>query len=339
MSLLPNPFKVPRAARRPEAAPLPALPLLPFRATLYTSRYYFSVTRRLWHTLMLSTPVDLLLLLLTPQILVNENLSILFLRSGALCAVAGGLIWFVRDLLIDLVFALQLTQRRLAVRSTWPAVALIAIVTLGGLAEFALRFSQVSTVTVVVGGLIAYGAVTSILKEVQKRKAEATALEMDRTARIEQANYSLFLIGVFPIAAARLSALLAGIGLILTHAPAWQSLLPPVGAAALLCVFFPHLEQFTFNCQRCGTTTSRALRAGGFCPMCLMATSTSQHLVVPSSENFAQSLLRRLEAKDSAEPSPHGIGSSRQDSPVAPGEKALADLTKLFEVIRRLLAR
>jgi uncharacterized membrane protein (UPF0136 family) len=252
-------------------------------------------------------------------------------HGSAACAVVAGIVWCLRDVLIDLVFALQHTQRKLAVKSTWPAVALIAIVTLGGLAEFALRFSKVSTVTVLIGGLIAYGAIASILKEVRERRAQATALERDRTARIEQANYSLFLIGIIPLAGARLGALLASLGLLLSHASDWQFFLPPLGAAALLLVFFPHLEQFTFSCQRCGTTTSRALRAGGHCPMCLMTAPNNQLLVVPSSENFAQNLLRRLESTEKA--------PEHDERTQTAHNQALTILSKVAQVLARLASR
>jgi len=274
---------------------------------------------------MLSTPLDWLLLLLVPWVLRNKEISTLLVSGSALCALLAGAVWLSRDSLIDLLFALHLTQRRLAMRSAWPAIGLVAVVVLGTLADVALRFSKVNTVTVVVGGIVAFGAVASILREVKARRAQATALSFDRTARIEQANYSLFLVGVVPIVGSRLAGLLASAGLLLAQAPLWQAILPPLGVTAFLTMLYPRLEDFTFNCQRCGSTTSRALRAGGLCPMCILDTIDHRHHVVPGSESSTQSLLRRLEAKDDSAPFPH---QTSQESPIRILIRKLATLMK-----------
>ncbi len=338
LSILPRPLPGPplpsgdQNSAQGSASPSEDL-VAPFRLTALTSRHYFYVSRRIWDYILLSLPLDLLLLLL-PHLRLEiyetplSDIRHFGLLLGSLLFVGSILLWVLRDAILDLLFALTHIQQRLAVTTLWPVLALIGIVAVTTLLELASHFSEINLTSVVVTILVLFGTVSSILKAARERRSQATELSRDRTGKIEQANQIMGTLSLLPMGFTRLASLILVLTLVTTNSSFFEVLFAAGSAGILLLAFKPTFEQFTFACARCGILTSRALKAGSFCPMCLMARRSEGPLYVSDKDPLSLRLLRKAEklselAEKASELSPNNSQENSKDSPLVTLSKTI----------------
>jgi hypothetical protein len=271
-----------------------------FRPTYLTSRYFFLVSERAWHLLLLSVPVNLLLALLpdlhlaltSPAIL---ELGELGLMSGALALLTGGILWALRNPLLDLLFALTHLQQKLAVSALWPVLVLVGIAVVSVLFEVASQFSEINLTSVLVTALVLFGTISSVVQAARQRRTQAVHDANDPTSKIERANALMGWLSVLPMGLVRLGGLALALTLTITNGGVFMLLSATIAEIMILLAMRPLFDDFTFTCPRCGLPSSRAFRAGALCPNCLSQKSDAALLYVNSNAPWALKLSRRAE--------------------------------------------
>ena len=235
----------------------------------YTSFYYQSLTLKIWKILLLTTPLDLLLLYLpvTPPLGLYPAIGVLLL-----IAFMGTL----RDQLFTLFFKVRTTRERI-IASTQKIRWLLPLAVLGGVVgEFALKTGQVFMkfnpsifVPIIFFIVVLIPAYRKIKKSTEEKALKDQRLAVDRIYWVEEVNKQIFILNLAPILAARALSLCALIesG---AHVPHRDliGLLYFFGALALSLALYPSKESFILPCKRCGFPTSRALQEFNRCPKC-----------------------------------------------------------------------
>jgi hypothetical protein len=239
----------------------------PLRAARYPSLYFFQRTVKIWGWLVLSLPLDLLLLIPEFKPLAELPWLAAFTPIIWLCAALAFSFW-LREPLIDLVFAADTNRAKLlelTKRHSWIIPILVALMVF---AEVASKTGGLNVFSSIAALLITIAAWRSVKESLTKLRNKALEHKTDVVAWIEEANRKVFLASVIPMAAARLISPFGmfkalGEGYSLPALCLW-----PVASFVLLLAMHPVLEHFMISCKRCGQRTSRVLKAKGFCPWC-----------------------------------------------------------------------
>ena len=239
----------------------------PLRATTFTSRYYFRLSVSLWHWILLSLPLDFVLLLLDFSFLrktgLVEVLQFLLVPLFLVC-----FLMMARDRIVTFLLQADTTQTKLASFASKHSVLIICVISLAVFLDLAWKIGKLNPVSVIATLAIVLGAARSIKRTMAAHQAHSTRLEEDLTFWIEQTNHKVFLLSLAPLIAARLISLLGGLDALIEFGPGPLFFLYMLIATLLLFSHMPLEKHFMITCQSCGITTSVILKKSGLCPMC-----------------------------------------------------------------------
>jgi len=234
---------------------------LPVRTIRYTSGYYLGRATTIWHLLMLSLPVDLLLLSLLPYL----NLPALDLSTPLLGAAGIALIGSMREQLLGVLDRGRTLHAEVAPRAHRLAPFLLAGLVLFAIVDALLRTGAGGVLAPLAAGIVGIGAFLSGRRMVGEARARFAARERDPLLEIEQTNQQIFLFALLPMVAARSVSFL---GVLTAGVSPGSGMLYIVAGLILLGITMPQREHFIVTCRRCSRWTSRALRRFECCPAC-----------------------------------------------------------------------
>lgn len=252
------------AASAETSSEYPAEQTIPLRPTRFTSRFYAGIARRIWEITLISVPFDLVLTLFPPlpRVVVEDALTTA--RWAALISTLTLLTF--REQILDALTAIGTHRARLLQSKVIP-IFFIALGAVGVLGELLVKLRVLNPLVLAFAILVTLGAIRPILKSTREQRNRQARLIRDRTFWVEQTNKVVFLLSVFPIIGARVLGLIGALEAAAINDLATLALWEVLTVICLLEAL-PKLSDFTFNCTRCGTVTSIALRKIALCPSC-----------------------------------------------------------------------
>ncbi len=239
----------------------------PLRPIRFTSRYYYALTLKYWHWLMLSSPIDLVLLWPDTSFL-KDSLSSQIFFSLWVFLVSLSAIFVARDYIINALLHVGNSQTKIALLSSRYSLFILGFLAAVTFTELTNKLGGVSISSLLVAALITIVAIQSIRKTLHEQHEHHGLMEDDRSFWIEQNNRKVFLIAMTPLLAARLASPIGILYAIMQDLPLYLLLLYPSISWMLLFIFFPSEKHFMIPCRGCGIKTSTVLMHLGLCPVC-----------------------------------------------------------------------
>ncbi|MBX7144506.1 MAG: hypothetical protein K1X79_08665 [Oligoflexia bacterium] len=240
---------------------------LPIRTTSVSVLYYFERSQSIWHWLLVSFAIDLVLLCSQIAIPFTEHALERLHYSGLALLIIGSL-GLLREPIIDRLDWVRTRYDDITSKTqrySWIG-ALIAVA--AALFEIVLRFGSVGILVIVACLLVGIRSFYSAQKTLREHMALRQQRRNDRVLLLDDLNRQLFLASIVPMACVRASSLLL---ILQTQAVAdsTDQGLIYIGAAILVFLaLLPQREHFVCSCPRCARWTSRALKHLGYCPVC-----------------------------------------------------------------------
>lgn len=242
------------------SAPAPA-------TTRYTSKYYYELCLKIWRLLLISLPLDFLLLLVDSHTL-NVRYLTQLCQKVLLLLLLVVLASFLREALTSLVFALGETQGKLQKFSSKYSYLILAVVGALIFIEMTSKMGNADVISLLIAAVVTLGALKSIRESMRAKREHQEKLKLDRGLWIEEANYKVFWLTVLPLLAARLISPAGGLLVICQNRSGLLFLAYVFTSAFSLLELQPVPEHFMIHCRRCGQRTSRVLKSSGLCPRC-----------------------------------------------------------------------
>jgi hypothetical protein len=253
---------------RDNATRAPTPKTQPFRGVRYTSYYYYQRALRLWRWILLSLPLDLLLLL-----------SVLSVSVPRIVLITTGVVTFAapwRRTLARQLFSLR-TKRETLSRKLFQKPLLLMLALLGAsLLKFLPFIQEFGLYTLVGVAVVAVVAWRATVKDTLETAIQQEFLAQNIFAWIEYSNRFIFYTVIAPIVASRIFAVCCLLQAeTLEEGMFWFAL-----ALFGVLLTYPELDLFAGPCKRCGAITSLVVQDLRCCPRCTpeMITKTIDEL-------------------------------------------------------------
>ncbi len=232
------------------------------RRVRFTSFYYHQKTLKIWRWIFLSTPLDILLLLVLRGQTAN-SLSIFYIVIlGIVLAISP------RTLVRHAFLKFRDLQRKQGTLLKRHSRLVMVILFLLSIVEVLIKMSGQGVLIIAALLVIGIQAWRAIGKSVKEKQEIDSKLNSDRIFWVEETNRQIYWINLAPIVGARILSILGVCVALQSTAPLPESLLFLGFAIFLLIVVYPSREYFIMPCSRCGWETSRALEMLRYCPKC-----------------------------------------------------------------------
>lgn len=243
---------------------------LPERVERLSGVYFWQQTMKLHQIMLLTLPIDSLLLYANLKIMKNPAAqSTVEMITFVLLGIT--LLAFNKGLLFSAIYTLQKIQRKFSMaknnRLAWIVLGIIAAVTVVDVL-FRISASSSSYISVIMAGLFLSGAGYNFYREVRAKLQQDKNFENDPILWLEHTNQQIFTVAVVPLVSARLIATMGALLAPFAPNPSLAFLLYLGASLSFLLFLTPKKEDFIANCQRCAQFTSRALAIAGYCPAC-----------------------------------------------------------------------
>ena len=241
---------------------------LPVREARLSAFYFFGRAQVIWNALVITLPLDLLLLTLDLRYLATLW-SPPLLRDVTLILFFVGLAGLIREPALDLIASFKEYREKLAAslqKSNWIIVLFVlAIIVLQVVESF---FEDLSLTPIIMALIIGWGIISSMLQVTSDHKAREEMFAADRILWLEESNKLIFFLSVIPHVAARLISLSAAFYISMGFLDASEFAVYFVASIVLLLALFPQHEHFVIPCSRCSAWTSRVFKNLSHCPEC-----------------------------------------------------------------------
>lgn len=298
--------KIPKPARtnngkKPSTAPrFTENRKLPVRTTERSAIELYDNTKLIWKLLLVSLPIDLLVVSLELRIALSPSL-LSFLELASLAGLSIAALFLLRDSMIDGLDKLEAFQHRAMKFSIAHSKAIFFVIAAVTTVEIIFHVGGFGIIAIIPASILALRASRAIKKSLGEHHERFLAFERDQVLLLNSLNKRLFTLSITPLVFARVASLCAAVAVLATSHSigAW---LPYGGAAlVLLCTFFPQEEDFVIRCRKCSRWTSRALKSKGYCPVCSreefqLKEMPEQAAAVAANKKTSSSQVGRLKA-------------------------------------------
>ncbi|RMG39778.1 MAG: hypothetical protein D6719_12495 [Candidatus Dadabacteria bacterium] len=236
---------------------------------------YYQRADKLWHLIIYTLPIDLLLLFYIDDstIPLNNTFSWPLLLVLVFIATAG----IFKNSIMDLFSRLRYHVRTHKQSNNYLTLIVILIVGLGTLLEIMVVSGKHLFNSLFLIAFVVLAATPTVIKQVKEVRDHLKILREDSAALLNSVNHQCFLSVIIPIISARFIALVAALTVINGDADIMLYVISALLSLMLLVIQKPEVEQFLIVCKGCAHRVARVLTYRHMCPECAARYHTVNH--------------------------------------------------------------
>ncbi|RIL09361.1 MAG: hypothetical protein DCC75_06685 [Proteobacteria bacterium] len=219
-----------------------------------------------WKILLMTLPLDLLLLWYKPAASVSQSLLFSLHFALAVC-VAAALTGILKPDIALFLARFRKFQEKAFLRASRYSILLVFIFAVLIFIEISSKLSA-SVWSLAVALVIVAVACRQLLLQIRAVKERNEKLAKDRAFQLADLGRQLYLINLLPLFGARGISIIGALLTATEGSGMYVALLYLGGSLAALLALEPASPSFLINCTSCGRQTSAVHKEKGLCPKC-----------------------------------------------------------------------